>query len=74
MVKLTDTGIKTLESTVSKKVKVGNDNRQFILRIPVNISKNTILKDFKANYTAEFVIDTNKPNEIIVRLNKNVRT
>ena len=39
--------LKPLDKKIKKEVKVGNDNRQFIIRIPTKISDNTILEDFK---------------------------
>lgn len=63
--------IKPLGDIVKKKVKVGNDSRQFILRIPTKISDNSILKSFDKGYTAEVKIDIKKPNQIIIDLKKN---
>ena len=60
--------MKPLGNTLSKKVKIGNDKRQFILRIPIKISDSSILKDFKKEYLAEVIIDIKKPNEIIIKL------
>lgn len=60
--------MKPLENIISKKVKIGNDKRQFILRIPIKISDNSILKDFKKEYSADVEIDIKKPDKILVRL------
>lgn len=66
--------VKHLDDNINKTIKLGNDDRQFILRIPTKISDNSILKSFKSKYLAEVIINTKKPDQIIINLKKNART
>ena len=52
---------------IIKEIQVGNDNRQFILRIPTRISDKTILDNFKKSYVAEVEYDPSIKNQIIER-------
>lgn len=74
MVILKGKKLKHLDDEINKTVKLGNDDRQFILRIPTKISDNSILKSFKSKYIAEVIINTKKPDQIIINLKKNGRT
>ncbi len=60
-----------VKEIIKKEVKIGNDGRQFILRIPTKVSNKSILEKFNEKYVGEVIIDPRKRNEIVVRLKKN---
>lgn len=70
MVELEDSKIKLASKQIVKKIKVGNDKRQFILRIPTKISDNSILKNFEDKYTGELILNRFEKNKIVVVLKK----
>lgn len=74
MVELQDGKAEKLPNEFTKeKVVIGNDKRQFIIRIPVKVSKNTILKSYDKKYLADIKVDTTNPYRIIIELRKNAK-
>jgi len=70
MVRIEGTKIKKLDDNISKKVKIGNDKRQFIIRIPQNIAEKSILTDFNKKYIGEVKINLNKISQLIINLSE----
>jgi hypothetical protein len=68
MVNVEGKKIESLPIEISKTVKIGNDGRQFIIRIPIKISDNSILKSFKKKYSAEVKINRKENDKIIIEL------
>ena len=68
MVKLEGNKIKKLGDEIIKEVKIGNDERQFIVRLPKKITDQTILNDYKKEYFAEVKLNVKNNTQIIINL------
>ena len=68
MVKVRGKDIAPLSDEITREVNIGNDGRQFILRIPTRISNNSILKDFDKSYSAEVKINIKTKNQVVIKL------
>jgi len=68
MVVLEGKGMKKLGDEISKTVNIGNDKRQFIVRIPKKISDQSILTDYEKEYIGIIKINVKDKKKIIIEL------